>query len=157
MQTVYLANPFGFSNLTIVALEQIKLKLEEHFKVVEPFTENDESGQKINELLEKETDIRILKEKLKILNREIGKRNAGFIDNSDIIIAILDGPEVDSGVAAEVGYAYGRGKTVHGIREDFRSGGDNLGSMINLQVEYFVEESGGKVHSSLDSLLKSVT
>lgn len=156
MRTVYLANPLGFSPLTAIGLDHVKANLEKHFKVLEPFKENDEFGQKINQILESETNINILKQKLKEINNKIGKKNAGLIDGSDLVIAILDGPEVDSGVAAEIGYANARGKEIHGLREDFRPGGDNLGSVINLQVEYFIEESGGKVHSNLESLLDSL-
>jgi len=42
------------------------------------------------------------------------------IDASDLVLAVLDGADADSGVSYEVGYAVGRGKRVIGIRTDFR-------------------------------------
>jgi nucleoside 2-deoxyribosyltransferase len=42
------------------------------------------------------------------------------IDACDMVVAVLDGADVDSGVAFEVGYASARGKPVVGVRTDFR-------------------------------------
>ena len=39
---------------------------------------------------------------------------------SDLVLALLDGSDVDSGVAYEVGYARGIGKPVLGVRTDYR-------------------------------------
>ena len=46
------------------------------------------------------------------------------IDAADAVVAVLDGPEVDSGAAFEMGYAHARGKPVVGIRTDYRPGPD---------------------------------
>jgi len=42
------------------------------------------------------------------------------IKKSDLIIAVLDGPDVDSGTCIEIGYAYAYKKPILGIRTDFR-------------------------------------
>ncbi len=42
------------------------------------------------------------------------------LDECDIVLARLDGPDADSGTAFEVGYAVSRGKPVLGLRTDFR-------------------------------------
>ena len=60
-------------------------------------------------------------------------------------MAVLDGVDVDSGTAAEIGYAFARGKLIVGYRGDFRLSADNEGSVVNLQVEYFIRESGGTI------------
>lgn len=39
---------------------------------------------------------------------------------ADIVLALLDGADADSGVAFEVGFARGLGKPVLGVRTDFR-------------------------------------
>ncbi len=39
---------------------------------------------------------------------------------ADVVVAVLDGPDVDSGVAFEMGYAYALGVPVVGLRTDFR-------------------------------------
>jgi len=42
------------------------------------------------------------------------------IDAADMVVAVLDGADADSGVSYEVGYAAARGKRVVGLRTDFR-------------------------------------
>lgn len=42
------------------------------------------------------------------------------LEEADMVVAILDGADADSGTAFEVGYARGKGKYVLGIRTDFR-------------------------------------
>src|SRR5262249_15983004 len=79
------------------------------------------------------------------LNVEIGKANTRLIDRCDLVFAVLDGVDVDSGTAAEIGYAYARGKRILGYRGDFRLSADNEGATVNLQVEYFIRSSGGTI------------
>jgi nucleoside 2-deoxyribosyltransferase len=86
------------------------------------------------------------------LNMEIGHNNRTAIDKSNVVFAILDGTDVDSGTAAEIGYAFAKGKTIVGYRGDFRLSADNEGSKVNLQVEYFIRESGGDIIGRLSDL-----
>src|SRR6185437_15709924 len=72
------------------------------------------------------------------LNQQIAKTNADAIDRCDAMLAVLDGVDIDSGTAAEIGYAYARGKPIMGYRGDFRLSSDNEGAIVNLQVEYFI-------------------
>jgi nucleoside 2-deoxyribosyltransferase len=44
------------------------------------------------------------------------------LDRCDAVVAILDGPDSDSGTCIELGYARGKGKPVIGVRTDFRDG-----------------------------------
>ena len=87
------------------------------------------------------------------LDIEIGRNNQLAIDKSDIVFAILDGVDVDSGTAAEIGYACAKGKPILGYRGDFRLSADNEGAMVNLQVEYFIRASGGDILTSLAAAL----
>lgn len=86
------------------------------------------------------------------LNHEIGAANRAAIDRAHGVIAILDGTDVDSGTAAEIGYAFARGKLIVGYRGDFRLSADNEGSIVNLQVEYFIRESGGTIVNRYEDL-----
>jgi nucleoside 2-deoxyribosyltransferase len=79
------------------------------------------------------------------LDREIAETNRGAIDLADGVVAVLDGTDVDSGTAAEIGYAFARGKPIVGYRGDFRLSADNEGSTVNIQVEYFIRQSGGTI------------
>lgn len=44
------------------------------------------------------------------------------VDRCDAVVAILDGPDSDSGTCVEIGYARAKGKPVIGVRTDFRDG-----------------------------------
>jgi nucleoside 2-deoxyribosyltransferase len=46
---------------------------------------------------------------------------------ADVVVAIFDGTDVDSGTAFECGYAYAIGKPIIGARTDLRSGGEENG------------------------------
>jgi nucleoside 2-deoxyribosyltransferase len=78
-----------------------------------------------------------------------GARNRSLIEEASGVFAILDGADVDSGTASEVGFAAGRGLPVVGLRTDQRRSGENDGVAVNLQVEYFVRMNGGAVFASL--------
>ena len=91
------------------------------------------------------------------INTELGRSNAERIDTADGVVAVLDGVDVDSGTASEIGYAFARGKHIEGLRTDWRLAGDNEGSIVNLQVQYFIEASGGGVHQNRQSLMAALT
>jgi nucleoside 2-deoxyribosyltransferase len=86
------------------------------------------------------------------LNPEIGHNNRLALDQCEAVLAVLDGVDVDSGTSSEIGYAYARGKKILGYRGDFRLSADNDGSKVNLQVEYFIRQSGGDIFNSLTDL-----
>jgi len=83
---------------------------------------------------------------------EIGRNNAEAIADCDALLAVLDGSDVDSGTAAEIGFAFALKKRIVGYRSDFRLAGDNDGAIVNLQVEYFIRESGGTIVTELDAI-----
>jgi nucleoside 2-deoxyribosyltransferase len=68
------------------------------------------------------------------------------------VVAILDGVDVDSGTAAEIGYAFAKGRPILGYRGDFRLSADNEGATVNLQVEYFIRQSGGDIVTAIEKL-----
>lgn len=86
------------------------------------------------------------------MSLEIGRRNIEAIRSSDVVIAYLDGQEPDSGTVAELGFAAGLGKACFGLRSDLREAGEQ-GSVVSLQVEAFVLESGGAIYRSLLELV----
>lgn len=59
------------------------------------------------------------------------------IDRSDVLLCILDGPDVDSGTCIEMGYAYARNKPILGVRTDPR-GSEQKG--VNLMVANICRE-----------------
>jgi nucleoside 2-deoxyribosyltransferase len=52
--------------------------------------------------------------------REIFKGDVAALKSSDAVVAILDGIEVESGVAFELGYAHCLGKPIIGLKTDYR-------------------------------------
>jgi nucleoside 2-deoxyribosyltransferase len=69
------------------------------------------------------------------INRQqiIFNKNIAAIEKSDILIAVIDGVDIDSGTAWEIGYAYAREKPVFGLRTDFRTLG--IEGTVNLMIE----------------------
>ncbi|MDD1745942.1 MAG: nucleoside 2-deoxyribosyltransferase [Candidatus Methanoperedens sp.] len=63
----------------------------------------------------------------------IFRKNEAAIKSSDIIVAVVDGADVDSGTAWEIGYAYALGKSILGLRTDFRTLG--IEGTVNLMIE----------------------
>jgi len=95
---------------------------------------------------------------LRTANEAAGKRNAAMISEADAVLAILDGADVDSGTAAEIGYAAALDTPVIGLRMDTRSTGDNEATVVNLQVEWFIRASGGRVlDTDLDDAMRALT
>jgi nucleoside 2-deoxyribosyltransferase len=86
---------------------------------------------------------------------EIGARNAEAIRTCTLLAAHLDGQEVDSGTAAEIGFAAALGVRCFGLRTDLRESGEP-GVSVNLQVEHFMVASGGGVSTSLDQLVEQL-
>jgi nucleoside 2-deoxyribosyltransferase len=91
------------------------------------------------------------------LNPRIGDKNRKLIDEADMVVAVLDGTDVDSGTAAEIGYAFAKRKPILGYRGDFRLSADNDGSIVNLQVEYFIRASGGTIIGRMDELAAALS
>jgi nucleoside 2-deoxyribosyltransferase len=89
---------------------------------------------------------------LRDLALRLGRRNANEIRSCTLLVAYLDGQEVDSGTAAEVGFAAALGVRCFGLRTDIRASGD-LNMTVNLQLESFILQSGGGIAPCLDDLV----
>jgi nucleoside 2-deoxyribosyltransferase len=90
------------------------------------------------------------------VNAEIGRNNQAAIDRCDAVFAVLDGADVDSGTACEIGYAFALGKPILGYRGDIRLSADNEGAIVNLQVEYFIRQSGGEIITRFTDLASAL-
>lgn len=88
---------------------------------------------------------------------DIASRNVAAINECDALVAILDGVDVDSGTASEIGYAFAKGKQIIGYRNDFRAAGESAKLVVNLQVEFFIRASGGRIVRTLDALEGELT
>jgi nucleoside 2-deoxyribosyltransferase len=68
--------------------------------------------------------------------------NKTELEDSDIIVAIIDGADADSGTAWEMGYAFAQGKPVIALRTDFRRVGHH--EHVNLMLEQSAKVVGSK-------------
>ena len=69
---------------------------------------------------------------------EIFSRCKSHLDDADIVIALLDGSQVDDGTAWEIGYFYAKKspeQKIIGIRTDFRRAGESEGAVVNAMIE----------------------
>jgi len=89
-------------------------------------------------------------------NATAARANQAAIDRAGALVAVLDGVDVDSGTAAEIGYAFARGIPIVGYRGDLRLAGDNDGAVVNLQVEYFVRAGGGTIVTSVPDIARAL-
>ncbi len=71
-----------------------------------------------------------------------------MIDECDVVLAVLDGPDADSGTCVELGYAWARKKPVIGVRTDFRISEDRgLNLMVSHSCQHLLLEIRGDVRS----------
>ena len=139
----YVASPLGFSESgRAYYVEHYLPALREHVEPVDPWTLSlpEEFAAARADGREREFGL------------EVGARNAQAIAGSQLVIAQLDGQEVDAGTASEVGYAAALGLPCLALRSDLRRSGEP-GMSVNLQLEAFVALSGGFVVGSLDELV----
>lgn len=148
---IYLAGPLGFSEAGRAFVPKLKsLLAAKGYRIIDPFALTDtRAAQRLRYGPKRRAAWRKL-------NAVIAANNRAAIDGCDAVVAVLDGSDVDSGTAAEIGYAFARDKAIVGYRGDFRLSADNEGAVVNLQVEYFIRESGGQIVTMLRDLPKAL-
>lgn len=154
--SIYFASPYGFAESTFRFMEELdELMTREGYRVLNPWkmagTEMVEEMTRLRKSVSPEH-----RGRLHDLNMTIGETNENLIVDSDIVVAALDGIDVDSGTASEIGFAYAKGKRIIGYRGDSRLTGDNEGVTVNLQVQYWIEKSGGKIVDSVEALVNTI-
>ena len=87
---------------------------------------------------------------LQAANLEQGRLDLRLVDASYGMLASLDGQDVDSGTAVEIGYGFAHGLVIVGLRTDIRRCSDNEGSVVNLMIETCIADSGGILTDSLE-------
>ncbi len=73
-----------------------------------------------------------------LARREIFLRCKAGLDEARILLALLDGPQVDDGTAWEIGYFWAKKRPeqkIIGIRTDFRQAGESQGALVNAMIE----------------------
>ena len=153
MLTVYLASPLGFSPEWKSYRDRIKRRLNELDCTVldpweGPFRPAIEEASAIHDWSARITAFKQIAE-------QIGKANEEMIRSCDMVLGVLDGTEMDSGTASEIGFGAALGNRCYGLRTDFRNCGDFDGTPINLQVLYWLESSGGRLFRHIEEIALS--
>ena len=154
MKSIYLASPLGFADSTRGFMAELITELSTVVRVVNPWDDTSFATEFDRVRALKDIDAR--REGFHAINLGIGGKNEALIRPVDMLVGVLDGVDVDSGTAAEMGFAYGLGKPVFGLRTDFRVTGDNEAAGVNLQLRYFIERSGGSYHTSVAGLVAAL-
>ena len=148
MRKIYLASPLGFSPENQSYLNRIKETLAaQGLEIFDPWEQQQFGGDIKNACREKDYAARV--QAFLDTARQIGACNEAGIRWADCLLAVLDGAEVDSGTASEVGFGSALGKRCYGLRTDLRDCGDFTGLPVNLQVLHFIERSGGTMFRSI--------
>lgn len=104
-KSVYLANPFGFSQQQQGSLNELVAKLQSlGLEVLEPFERNNQVDKNTNGWA-----------------HSVGQADVSDIRNSDGIVAVLNGCPPDEGVVFELGLATAWGKATFLFRDDVRT------------------------------------
>lgn len=150
---IFLATPYGFTESTRSFLDMLVERLGAYGTVYNPFA---------NPAGEEFAGVRTLDHypdrlvRYADINARIAGANEAALREADLVIAALEGVEVDSGTAAEIGFAYALGTPIIGFRIDRRRAGENEACLVNLQVRWFIDRSGGTVVRTLDALEAAV-
>ncbi|MYH03480.1 MAG: nucleoside 2-deoxyribosyltransferase [Cenarchaeum sp. SB0669_bin_11] len=117
LKTLYLANPYGFSeSQRQTILPQLVDILEEMgFTVWEPFTKNQDLTQYNDPY-------------------RVGQADMNDVYNADGIFAVVNGTPPDEGVMVELGMAIAKGKRIFLFRDDFRRCTDTDTYPLNLML-----------------------
>lgn len=78
--------------------------------------------------------------KTKFSPQALFDENIAGINQADIILAVLDHADPDSGTCWECGYAFKLGKPIIGLRTDIRPGGDDPAKPVNLMLSISCKE-----------------
>jgi len=84
--------------------------------------------------------------------KKIYENNILVLKTSDVVVAVLDGMEVDAGVAYEIGYAKALSKPIIGLKTDYRT--FSRMEKVNLMLEISIVKICKSIREIIDVLSK---
>lgn len=78
------------------------------------------------------------------------------IDKCDIILAILDGADSDSGTCFECGYGFAKHKRLIGVRTDIRKGKEDINAMLSQSCELISFDGKKDTEYDIEKLVELV-
>ncbi|WP_320041353.1 nucleoside 2-deoxyribosyltransferase [uncultured Desulfobacter sp.] len=80
-----------------------------------------------------------------------------MVEKADIVLAILDGPDADSGTSVELGYAYAIKTPIIGVRTDFRISEDKgLNLMLSNICSTLIIDISSDMTGLVNSVIKAI-
>jgi nucleoside 2-deoxyribosyltransferase len=118
-----------------------------------------------NVILPQERALRMIEEAEKFDPNVLFEHGIQSLAECDVVLAIFDGPDPDSGTSWECGYAFALGKKIVGIRTDLRRGGDdpkNVNLMLSNCAESIIDapsftDNVNKLARRVDEYLESLS
>lgn len=161
----YLSNQWGFSETGRILVQQVKERIKDiGILVLDPFEECAKELDFVE--LAKLTNFEDRRKYWEKFSRKVTPINNRLMRQSQCQFAILDGgPAIDDGVSSEIGYyaalveegvipkGFGR---IFALRSDFRLG-ENLGCLVNPQIEGYIHQTGGEISKTLDDWFKDIS
>jgi nucleoside 2-deoxyribosyltransferase len=95
-------------------------------------------------------EVLFIKERVHKEKRRIYEGDVSALKTSDMVVAVLDGVEVDAGVAYEMGYAKALGKPIVGFKTDYRTFSEM--EEVNLMLKLSLV----KICKSIDELIDAI-
>ena len=81
-----------------------------------------------------------------------------MVDEADIVVAVLDGPDADSGTSVELGYAYSVKTPIIGVRTDFRISEDRgLNLMLSNICSTLIIDISSDMTGLVNSVIKAIS
>jgi nucleoside 2-deoxyribosyltransferase len=161
MKKIYLASPYGFTDSGLYFMNEVMIPMlkKENFEVLNPWGMLPEFKKELAAAfsIKDPTD---MQNKIEEILSSVAGKDLKLVDECDFLLAVLDGSDVDSGVALEIGYAYVKGKKMIGYRSDTRQSGDMPPLKVNVMIGDCIRNSGGKVFAgsgSWEELKKSIS
>lgn len=164
MGSVYVSSPLGFTAFGRWSMRRLYDKLEGvGLRVRDPWEWPNQRASEppIRTLDLLTTALQTSADRGWQVSLEIAARNVTELRAADVMLAVLDGADVDSGVAAEIGYASGIGKAIVGLRTDQRRASDGHAHVVNLQVQHLIANAAtdhpspyaGRILHSIDEAI----
>jgi len=87
------------------------------------------------------------------------RKNLRARDRARVVVAVVDGPDVDSGTAWQIGYAFAKGIPVVGVCFDYRQSGED--GSVNLMIRHsltgrLIRANGQKTEAVRHQVVKKV-
>jgi nucleoside 2-deoxyribosyltransferase len=150
MKKIYLASPYGFTDSGIYFMNEVMIPMlkKANYEVLNPWGLLPEFKKELEEAMKLKDPVKI-QEKFQEILSSAASRDLKLVDECDFLLAVLDGSDVDSGVALEIGYAYVKGKKMIGYRSDTRQSGDIAPLKVNVMIEDCIRNTGGQLFAGI--------